>query len=252
MITACYQPSAISHLPTKAMILAAGQGTRLRPLTEHVPKCMIPVRGKPVLQHIIEWLGKCGVTEIIINLYYLPQVIIDHFGNGRRWGVQITYSMENRPLGTAGGVKNVAWFFDKGPFFIWYGDNLSACDLYRLYTFHRTKSGLATIALHHRDDPIHSGIVGLDEDDRIVRFLEKPQPNQVFSHWVSAGIFVLEPAILDFIPAEGSPDFGRDVFPAVLAATQPLYGYRMSANEGVWWIDTPADLDRVQSSIFDQ
>lgn len=253
----------------KAMILAAGQGTRLRPLTERIPKCMVPLGGKPLLEYNIEWLRRYGVTEIIINLYHLPEAIRGYFGDGQRWGVRIAYSLEEKPLGTAGGVKYAAWFFDcpfggvynepcaeprrsgsrttQGrPFFVWYGDNLSTCDLERLYRFHRAKGGLATIALHYRDDPTHSGIVGLDENDRIVRFLEKPRPDQVFSHWVNAGIFVLELAVLDFIPAKGSPDFGRDVFPAMLAAGQPLYGYRMSPSEGLWWIDTLQDLERVR------
>jgi len=142
--------------------------------------------------------------------------------------VRITYSVEKEPLGTAGGVKNVAWFLD-GSFFIWYGDNLSTCRLDRLWQFHRAKGGIATIALHYREDPMQSGIVSLDEDDRIVRFLEKPQPKQVFSHWVSAGIFVLEPEVLEAIPTEGAPDFGRDVFPTLLAAGKPLYRYQMSS-----------------------
>lgn len=230
----------------KAMILAAGLGTRLRPLTERIPKCMVPVGGKPVLEHTIEWLCRYEITDLVINLYHLPNVVIDYFGNGSRWEVNITYSIEDESLGTAGGVKNVGWFFD-GPFFIWYGDNLSTCNLNQLYSFHEGKEGVATIALHYREDPTASGIVGLDEDDRITRFLEKPRPDQVFSHWVSAGIFVLEPLVLEAIPAEGTPDFGRDVFPALLAAGQPLYGYRLSADEGLWWIDTPDDLERVQS-----
>jgi len=229
----------------KAMILAAGQGTRLRPLTDHIPKCMVSIGGKPVLEHTIEWLRRYGVTEIIINLHHLPEAIRGYFGDGQKWGVRITYSLEHRPLGTAGGVRNVAWLFD-GPFFVWYGDNLSTCDLSRLYQFHQAKGGLATIALHHRDDPTQSGIVALDEDDRIVRILEKPRLDQVFSHWVSAGIFVLEPQVLEAIPAEGAPDFGRDVFPALLDHGVSLYGYRMAGDEGLWWIDTPEDLRRME------
>jgi NDP-sugar pyrophosphorylase family protein len=232
----------------KAMILAAGQGTRLRPITEHIPKCMVSIGGKPVLEHTIEWLRRYGVTELIINLCHLPEVVMNHFSDGSKWGVKITYSIEEEPLGTAGGVKNVAWFFD-GTFFLWYGDNLSTCNLDRLYQFHRVKGGLATIALHYRDDPAQSGIVGLDEDDRIVRFQEKPQPDQVFSHWVSAGLFVLEPQVLEAIPPEGAPDFGRDIFPALLTAGKPLYGYRMSGDEGLWWIDTPEDLRRMEDGI---
>jgi len=237
--------------PTKAMILAAGQGTRLRPLTESIPKCMMPIGGKPLLEHIIVWLRKYAVTDLMINLHHLPQVVKDYFSDGQKWGVKITYSIEEEPLGTAGGVKNVDWFFH-GPFFVWYGDNLSTCRLDYLWEFHQAKGGVATIALHHREDPTASGIVGLDENDRITRFLEKPRPAQVFSHWVSAGIFVLEPAVLQAIPAEGAPDFGRDVFPALLAQGAALYGYRMSHTEGLWWIDTPEDLRRVEETMGTQ
>ncbi len=241
-------PSGGPPFPTKAMILAAGRGTRLRPLTDRVPKCMVRVGGKPILESSIEWLRRHGVTDLIINLHRMPDMVMDHFGDGERWGVKITYSMEPEPLGTAGGVKNVGWFFD-GPFFVWYGDNLSTCDLDRLYAFHRVKEAMATLALHYREDPTASGITGLDGEDRITRFLEKPRPDQVFSHWVSTGIFVMEPAALEMIPGEGRPDFGRDLFPKFAARGVPLYGYKMSGNENLWWIDRPADLARVRDLL---
>lgn len=234
-------------LHMKAMILAAGRGTRLRPLTEHVPKCMIPINGRPLLEYTIEWLRRYGVTHIAMNVCHLGDVIMAHFGDGSRWGVNITYSVEEEPLGTAGGVKNIEWFFDGGPFLVWYGDNLSTCRLHELLQFHEEKEGAATIALHYREDPTQSGIVGLDENDRITRFLEKPGSDQVFSHWVNAGIYVLEPQVLASIPAEGAPDFGRDTFPQLLARGESLYGYRMSSEEKLWWIDTPEALHRVET-----
>jgi len=244
--------NTIGDFPKKAMILAAGLSTRLGPLTDDRPKCMMLLGGKPLLEYTVEWLRDFGVTHIIINLCYLPETIRSYFEDGRTWGVQITYSQEEKPLGTAGGVKKVAWFFD-GPFFVWYGDNLSHCDLDRLHRLHVVEGGLATVALHHRDDPSsQSGIVGLDANGRIVRFLEKPGRDQVFSNWVNAGIFVLEPEVLDFIPEEGCPDFGKDVFPTMLAAGQPLYGYLLSPEEGLWWIDTPEDLQRVQKRIAEE
>jgi NDP-sugar pyrophosphorylase family protein len=232
----------------KAMLLAAGRGTRLRPLTETISKCMVRVAGKPVLEHNLEWMRKFGVTDLIINVHHMPEAVKDHFGDGKRWGLHINYSDEQELLGTAGAVKKVADFFD-APFFVWYGDNLSTCRLDRLWEFHLKKGGVATIALHEREDPTQSGIVGLDEHERILRFLEKPRPEQVFSHWVSAGIFVLEPHALEAIPSEGAPDFGRDVFPAMLDQGAALYGYRMSNDEGLWWIDTVADLHRVQAAM---
>jgi mannose-1-phosphate guanylyltransferase len=231
----------------KAMILAAGEGVRLRPLTQRIPKCMVPCRGKPILEHTLEWLRQFGVTQVVVNLYHLPDVITDYFGDGSRWGMGITYSPEAELLGTAGAVRNVAWFFD-GPFLVWYGDNLSRCNIDRLAAFHCSKGGAGTIALHHREDPTSSGIVGLDDQDRITRFLEKPKAEQVFSHWVSAGIFVLEPEVLQDIPSQGAPDFGRDVFPSLLARGTPLYGYRLSEAEGLGWIDTPEDLRRMEEA----
>ena len=233
---------------TKAMLLAAGRGTRLRPLTETVAKCMVEINGKPVLEHNVERLREHGVTDILINLHYLPKAVSNHFGDGSRFGVRIRYAYEPELLGTAGAVRNTAAFFD-APFFVWYGDNLSTCRLDRLRAFHEAKGSVATIALHHRDDPTQSGIVGLDEQDRITRFLEKPRPEQVFSHWVSAGILALEPRALEAIPRTGAPDFGRDVFPALLERGAPVYGYRMADDEALWWIDTAADLQRVQALI---
>jgi NDP-sugar pyrophosphorylase family protein len=235
-------------MPTKAMLLAAGKGERLRPLTEIVPKCMIPVDGKPLLEHTVERLAEYGVSELVINLHYLPDVLVDYFKDGSRWGVSITYSPEKELLGTAGSVRKMADFFD-GPFFVWYGDNLSTCRLESLWQQHRAKGGLATIALHEREDPTQSGIVGLDENGRLTRFLEKPRAREVFSHWVNAGLMVLEPQVLELIPPNTFSDFGRDLFPKMLEQELPLYGYKMTAAEGLWWIDTPEDLERVQRAF---
>ena len=229
------------------MLLAAGRGTRLRPMTETVSKCMVEIAGKPVLEHNVEWLRKFGVADIVINLHYLPEAVMNHFGDGSRFGVRILYSHEPELLGTAGAVKKVAAFFD-APFFVWYGDNLSTCRLDRLSEFHESKGGVASVALHHREDPTQSGIVGLDEKDQITRFLEKPRADQVFSHWVSAGILALEPRALETIAGDRAVDFGRDVFPALLEHGDAIYGYRMAQDEELWWIDTAADLQRVQSS----
>lgn len=233
------------NMPSRAMILAAGRGSRLGSITERRPKCMLSVGGKTILEQAIENLRRHGIRNIVINLALLPGAVMDYLGNGGKWGVRISYCVEPRMLGTAGGVKNAEWFFD-GPFLVWYGDNLSTCDLSRLCSFHREKGGVATIALFHREDVEASGIVGLDAEDRITRFLEKPGPDRVFSHWVNAGIYVLEPEVLDAIPPTGASDFGKDIFPALLARNDRLYGYRMSESEGLWWVDTPDDLRRVE------
>lgn len=237
--------------PRKAMLLTAGRGTRLRPLTDNIPKCMVPILGKPLLEHTIEHFRRYGITQIIINLHYLPEVVPAYFGDGGRWGVELTYATEAELLGTAGSVRNSATFFD-GPFFVWYGDNLSNCRLDLLWQQHLSQGGVATIALHQREDPTQSGIVGLDSDNRITRFVEKPRLDQIFSHWVNAGIFLLERSVINEIPLAAPVDFGRDVFPQLLARNHRLYGYQMSNGEDLWWVDTVDDLKRVQSNVSAQ
>ena len=232
------------------MLLAAGEGKRLQPLTDKIPKCMIEVGGRPLLEHNIRWLRQFGVKEIVINLYHLPELVMRRFGDGSRWDARITYIVEPRLLGTAGAVKNVAHMFDR-PFLVWYGDNISTCNLDRLWAAHRKRGGIATVALHRRDDVTQSGIAELDEDDRIIRFLEKPKPDQVFSNWVNAGIYALEIDMIDRIPSEGSPDFGRDIFPSLTNYQDAIYGYRMSGIEDIWWIDRFEDLGRARTSFRD-
>lgn len=230
-------------VPTRAMLLAAGLGTRLRPLTDQVPKCMVPVVGRPLLEHTVRWLRTHDVTDLIINLHHLPDVVTAHFGDGSPWGVHITYAHEPEIRGTAGAVKHVAWFFD-GPFFVWYGDNLCRCRLDRLWECHRTRRGIATLALHHHEQPTQAGIVDLRPDHRITRFVEKPRPEEVFGDWANAGIYVLEPEVLHAIPPGQPVDFGRDVFPALLADGAAIYGYPLSDDERFWYVDRPEDLRR--------
>jgi NDP-sugar pyrophosphorylase family protein len=235
-------------MPVNAMLLAAGEGSRLRPLTSNRSKCMVEVGGKPVLERNIEWLRQYGVRELVINLHHAADSVTGYFGDGSRFGVRISYSLEPELLGTAGAVRKVAERFS-GPFFVWYGDNLSTCRLDQLWEFHTASGGLVTIALHEREDPTSSGIADLDEHGRITRFMEKPRPHEVFSHWVNAGIFVAEPEVVGTIPASGRADFSRDVFPALLERGAPVFGYRMTGNEQLWWIDTPADLERVEKQF---
>lgn len=233
----------------RVILLAAGLGSRLRPITDHMPKCMVPVSGRPILEHNIIWLKRFGITQIVINLHYLPDIVQDYFGDGSRWGVNITYSIEEEILGTSGGVKRVASYFQDNPFLVWYGDNLSHCDIGKLFTLHQTRGGLATMALCYRENVSASGIVGLGIDDRIIAFLEKPESENVFSHWVNAGIYVLDVKVLELIPAQKFSDFGRDIFPEALKKGFSLYGYRLSQEEGLWWIDTQADLKFVEDNF---
>ena len=220
----------------KAMVLAAGEGRRLRPLTEQLPKPMVPLAGRPLLEYVVGWLRRYGVTDLVINLHHHPEAIRDHFGDGSAFDVHITYSYEPELLGTAGAINAVAHLFAEETFLIVYGDNLTNCDLARLVAYHRAKGGLATIALHYREDVTQSGMVVTDDADRVTHFREKPPASEACSHWVNAGILVAEPALLRYIPGSGFSDLSRDVLPAVLADGQKIYGYRMS--EDLWWADS--------------
>lgn len=207
---------------------------------------MVPLGGRPLLEYTVEWLAYCGIREMVINVHHQPQVIRQHFGDGARWGVRIRYSYEEVLLGTAGALKAVESFFDK-TFLVWYGDNLCRLDVAGMAAFHQAKGGIATLALHPRTDATASGIVALDDDGRVLRFAEKPREDEVFSHLVNAGIYILEPDILGYIPADTTCDFGGDVFPALLEAGAEIYGYLLRAP--LFWVDTVADYERTRKAF---
>ena len=226
----------------RALILAAGEGSRLRPFTDRVAKPMLEVGGLPILEHNVRLAAQHGITDLVINLHHRPEAIVDHFGDGSKFGVAIRYSHEPVLLGTAGALNPFRAFFAEATFAVLYGDNLTTCDLSAVIARHRATQAVATIALFHREDPAASGIVALDDAGFVTRFLEKPQPEEIFSRWVNAGILVLEPAALDAVALHGPSDFGRDVLPELLARGQRVAGYTMS--EELWWIDSPADYQR--------
>jgi len=208
----------------KAMILAAGEGRRLRPLTNHLPKPMLPIAGRPLLEHTIIYLRDHGITDLAINLHHLPQAVIDHFGDGSTWGVSLRYSVEKHLLGSAGGVKRLQDFFDE-TFIVYYGDLFTQADLHPMIGLHQQTSVPATMGLYRVPDPWNRGIVELNDQQIITRFLEKPPRDQVFSDLANAGIYILEPEVLDSIPAEQMYDFGHDVFPNMLAKGIQVAGY---------------------------
>src|SRR5712692_4306588 len=223
----------------KALLLAAGRGSRLGALTTRIPKPMLRVRGKPLLERHVEQLAAAGVEEIWINIHHQGEVIRDHFGGGDRWGLRIHYSEERELLGTSGALKKLENAFSDGGFFVVYGDNLATCD-HRALAAHSAGT-LLTVALCHNDELGSSGIAELSDDGRILRFLEKPAPGEEFSHWVNAGIYAASPALLPLLPA-GASDFGRDVIPALLASGSIVRGFVLPvAVEG---IDTPEMLAR--------
>ncbi len=207
----------------KAMILAAGEGTRLRPLTASRPKPMVPIVGVPLLERTLRWLSGQGITEAAINLYHRPQSIPDYFGS-RFAGITLHYFFEDTLRGTAGGVKAAQVVLQDAPFFVFYGDNLIYADLHRLAAFHDAHSGIGTLALFEHPNPTAAGIVSLDAHARITRFVEKPPADGVFSTLANAGMYVLDPAIFENIPENMPSDFGHDIFPALLAQDAPLYG----------------------------
>src|SRR3954453_10252039 len=208
----------------KAVVMAGGEGTRLRPLTSNQPKPMVPVCGKPCIEHIVELLRLHDVTDIVVTLAFLPQVIRGYLGDGSSLGVTLEYSVEESPLGTAGSVKNAQELLDE-TFVVISGDALCDIDITRLVEFHREKGGLATLALKSVDNPLEFGVVICDEEGRIERFLEKPSWGQVFSDTINTGIYVIEPEVLRRIPVGEPFDFSKQLFPNLLEAGKPLYGY---------------------------
>ena len=208
----------------KAMILGAGAGTRLSPLTDKCPKPMLPIGGKPLLEHTLALLRHHEIKEVVINLHHNPDVITGHFGDGSMLGLQITYSYEDQLLGTAGAVRKVAECFDE-TFIVIYGDVFTNVDLTELYNFHQLHRSSVTIGLYRVTNPSECGLVELDGNGRILRFIEKPAPNEMFTDLANAGVYVVEPDILDHIPEDVPSDFGHDIFPCLLNNGMLLSGY---------------------------
>ena len=224
--------SAESHLAPRAMILAAGKGTRLWPLTARIPKAMVSVGGRPLLEHTVELLREHGVRDIAINLHAHADVIAEHFGDGSRFGVRLTYSFEPQLLGTAGAVKKLEEFFKDGTFYVVYGDVLTRLDLGSLLDYHHRRGAMATIALHQAEEPQSCGVVRRDEHDWITSFIEKPETEAAAAAWVNAGIYVAGPGLLEQIGGGVPQDFGRDVFPRIVGNGGGLAGFQSDA---VFW-----------------
>jgi mannose-1-phosphate guanylyltransferase/phosphomannomutase len=214
----------------KAVIMAGGEGTRLRPLTSNQPKPMLPMANIPMMEHVVNLLRQHGFEDIVVTVAFMANAIRTYFGDGSEFGVRMVYATESTPLGTAGSVRNARDELDES-FLVISGDVLTDIDLSQVVTFHREHGGLATLALKAVDNPLEFGIVITNEDGSIERFLEKPTWGQVFSDTINTGIYVLEPEIFDFIP-EGQPvDFSAESFPEALAAGKSLFGY---VADGYW------------------
>ncbi len=207
----------------KAVIMAGGEGARLRPLTCDRPKPMVPLLGRPMMEYILKLLQKHELQELAVTLQYLPERIKEHFGSGEDWGVSLNYFLEKEPLGTAGSVKNAASLLNE-TFLVISGDCLTDIDLTEALRFHRCKEALVTLVLTPREDPLEYGIVMTDTSGKITRFLEKPSWGEVFSDTVNTGIYILEPEVLRYIPEGKKFDFSRDLFPLLLGEEKPLFG----------------------------
>ncbi|WP_418790594.1 sugar phosphate nucleotidyltransferase [Phosphitispora sp. TUW77] len=214
----------------KAVIMAGGKGSRLRPLTCNKPKPMVPVLNKPVMEYAIELLKKHLITDIAVTLQYLPEVIKNHFGDGSDFGVNLRYFEETIPLGTAGSVKNAEEFLDE-TFLVISGDGITDYDLTEVVEFHRKQGGIATLVMARVNNPLEYGVIMCDNTGRITRFLEKPCWGEVFSDTVNTGIYVIEPKIFKFFEKDLFFDFSKDLFPLLLSRGIAMFGY---VAQGYW------------------
>lgn len=229
----------------KAVIMAGGEGTRLRPVTCGIPKPMVPVLNKPVMEYTIELLKKHNITDIAATLAYFPAVVTDYFGDGEDFGVKLTYFIENTPLGTGGSVKNAEDFLDD-TFIIISGDALTDIDIDKALDYHRLKKSKATLVLKKVPVPLEYGVVITDENGRIASFMEKPSWGEVFSDTINTGIYILEPEVLDYYKKGDNFDFSKDLFPKLLRDKIPMYGYIT----GDYWNDI-GDLKVYKEVNFD-
>ncbi len=225
--------------------MAGGEGTRLRPLTSNQPKPMVPIVGKPCMEHILELLGRHGFEEVVVTVAFLPQAIRSYFGDGSSLGFGLEYSVEPSPLGTAGSVRLASGRLDE-TFLVISGDALCDIDLGTIVDFHQAKGAACTIGLKAVENPLEFGIVVTAEDGRVERFLEKPTWGQVFSDTINTGIYVLEPEVLEQIPADRPFDFSKELFPLLLELGYPIYG---CVCEGYW--QDIGNLDQYRQANFD-
>jgi len=217
---------------TKAIILCAGEGTRLLPLTKNIPKSMIPLGKYPLLEYNILLCKKNGIEEIFINTSYLPEKIKEYFGDGSKWGVKIIYSYEPRLLGTSGALNNFKQFLKEDIFVVIYGDNLTNIDLRKMFEYHKVKGGIATLALRKKPREYKTqSLILADKNLRVIEFIEKPSEDIVLEKssefkLINSGIYFFNSTILDYIP-NGFSDFAYDIFPNIINKKEKVYGFLM-------------------------
>jgi mannose-1-phosphate guanylyltransferase/phosphomannomutase len=215
----------------KAVVMAGGFGSRIQPLTHSTPKPMLPLLNRPMMEHTMQRLKEIGITDFIVLLYYKPEIIKAYFGDGSDFGMNISYVTPDDDYGTAGAVKKAQELIGDENFVIVSGDVVTDFDFEKMFAFHKEKNSKLTITLTQVDNPLQFGVVITDKEGKIEKFLEKPSWGEVFSDTINTGIYIIEPEILDMIPANENYDFGKDLFPSLMANKTTLWGYNAS---GYW------------------
>ena len=231
----------------KAVVLAGGEATRLRPLTCNTPKMMVPVLNRPLLEHLVHYVKAHDIIDIVLAVGKLPHQVQDHLGDGSKLGVSLAYSIESFPMGTAGAVKNAERFLD-GSFLVFNGDVFTDIDLSAMMRAHRENAAIATLALTPVEDPTIYGVVETDDRGRVKRFTEKPRRDEVTTNMINAGIYILEPTVLNYIAPRSFSMFERDVFPPLLEKGEAIFAYASRD----YWIDigTPDKYLRLQHDLL--
>src|SRR3954463_15836187 len=215
----------------RAVVMAGGEGTRLRPMTANQPKPLLPVVNRPIMEHVLRLLKRHGFNETVVTVQFLAALVRNYFGDGEELDMDLHYATEETPLGTAGSVKNAEDALKDEPFLVISGDALTDIDLTDMVRFHRENGALVTIGLKRVPNPLEFGIIIVDDQGNIERFLEKPTWGQVFSDTVNTGIYVMEPEVFKHVAEGEVVDWSGDVFPQLLAEGAPLFGY---VTDGYW------------------
>jgi len=234
----------------KAMLLAAGEGTRLRPLTLEMPKVLLPIGGQPLIEYQLSWLKHHGIQEVAINLYHRGNKVKDFLGDGSHFGVKIFYSTEEKLLGTAGGVKRMEHLFHN-TFAVVYADVLTNFNLSAMVKFHQEKQAAATLVIFEAPNPTEVGVVEMSPEGRILSFVEKPKAaNLELQSLASGGVYVLEKEVLNYIPPQGFSDFAYDIFPKLLELSLPIYGYALKSQDYLIDIGTIEKYNQANKDVL--
>lgn len=234
----------------KAMLLAAGEGTRLRPLTLETPKVLLPIGGRPLIEYQLSWLKRHGIEEVAINLHHLGNKVKDFLGDGSHFGVKIFYSTEEKLLGTAGGVKRMEHLFHN-TFTVVYADVLTNFNLSAMVKFHQQNKAVATLVIFEAPNPTEVGVVELSPEGRILSFVEKPKTaNLELQSLASGGVYVMEKEVLKYIPSQGFSDFAYDIFPKLLELSLPIYGYALKSQDYLIDIGTIEKYNQANKDVL--